>query len=515
MHSLIQSAVHGRARADYSFPLLFLVACLAAALPVFLLQNIPFIDMPNHLARFAILDALPGNAMLDEYYRAKDGFYPYYGMNLVFGALLPLVGLEQAGRIFDVLAVLMPSFGAIVLSRAIHGRLSVVSLTGFALSMNGLVAWGFLNYVFSIGIVLMAFGGWVASERIGLVWRTLVFAVVIFATGCVHLISAGILFGLIGAYELARLMESRFALTLPVFARLGAIAFLAIPVALLFAIIPNDELGVSATVYGGLVWRLDAYQSAFALGRSTPEILLGLGMLVPVYIAHLAGLLTIAPRFARMLFLLILAAVAAPVMLLGVFAVHTRLPLIVALVYLAALDYSGHSRRPLALALAASAIALMVLHFVVAGAILKAEDRRISEFRAAAQVIEPGTKVLPAIDYEAAQLPGAAAAVTLFHVASYAVIDRSAFLPTLFGMYEVGVQDKYKRLLPLQAAPVGYEELSAASWGAEVKTRPWAQLADYDYLVAFDQDGSIPPPRGVKLLHTGSYFKIFRLHNRE
>ena len=291
-----------------------------------------------------------------------------------------------------------------------------------------------------------------------------------------------------------------------------AVIVLAVPLLLLLCILPRDQLGTSATSYRGLAERVDAYTSAFALGRGAAETLLGLALFLPIYVAQLMGIIALPRRFGRMLLLLILAALAAPVMLFGVYGVHIRLPLVVALVYLAALDVKRPlSRGPLALALAACTIALATLHFIVAGSILKAEDSRISELREADHLIAPGTKVLPVTDYQAYGRPGAINPITFFHIASYLVIDRDVFLPTLFGMFDLAVRDRYERLFPLQAAPPSYPDLTAAP-GGQGASLSWAQLADYDYLVLFDQGSELPPPAGATLLHAGSYFKVFKLH---
>ena len=107
-------------------------------------------------------------------------------------ALSPILGVEQAGRVFSALAMLMPALGATVLSRVIHGRWSLVSLVGFALCMNGLVAWGFLDYVFGVGIAFLGVAGWIVAGPLGRLPRIAVFFVVIFVASCIHLLAGGI-----------------------------------------------------------------------------------------------------------------------------------------------------------------------------------------------------------------------------------------------------------------------------------------------------------------------------------
>jgi hypothetical protein len=173
----------GRAGAVW---LLLLLAAAAAALPFAVLDNAPLVDAPNHLARFHVMAELERSPELQEFYEFRPGFHPYYGMRIVFGLLQPVFGLEVTGRIFTVLAVLSPALGALVLARAIHGRMTLLPLFAFALTMNAPAAWGFLNFLFSLGFVLSAFAGWIALQDKPLGLRTAALMPAVFAAGALH-----------------------------------------------------------------------------------------------------------------------------------------------------------------------------------------------------------------------------------------------------------------------------------------------------------------------------------------
>ncbi|NNE21093.1 MAG: hypothetical protein HKN11_00650, partial [Rhizobiales bacterium] len=96
---------------------------VAAFLPIILSNEITFVDYPNHLARYFILQNLEHFEDLQRFYAEKDGFYPYWAMRLVVTSLASFFDIEVAGRIFVLLAVFIPLAGVFAIHRAIHGHI--------------------------------------------------------------------------------------------------------------------------------------------------------------------------------------------------------------------------------------------------------------------------------------------------------------------------------------------------------------------------------------------------------
>lgn len=497
-----------------------LLAVLLGLVPLIGLSNLPFIDMPNHLARMYVLAEIGSDENLSRYYTIEHGLFPYLGIRGFFAALSPFFGIETIGHLFAIVAALMPAVGGMALAKAIHGRITLVSLAGFAFVLNALLSFGFLNYLFSVGLVLMALALWIRLDGVGQWLRLALFLFcVVPIAGVAHLLSAGVLFGLIGAYELGRVFEhkSPLALRWPDVARLLPLAVLTLPILLLlFLAVPSSNVGASGTIFGGLLTRAEALWSPFALGRSLNEICIGLLAAVPICIAYVSGLISLPARFRWMLALLAVCALLVPAKVAGIYVIHTRLPIVVLLLFLAAARVrlaNGAQWKGAALALSFAAI--VCVHVLVGTLAMRQQDARISELRAASRLIATGSRVLPAIDFASGLRPGHVPPLYFYHLASYLVIDRSVFLPTLFGMFSLGVTPEYERLFPHQTRPVDYALLSRS--GACAKPDPnstlpaWAYPSDYDYIVAFDQKSDTPQPAGTALLHKGSFFNILKV----
>lgn len=493
----------------------FALAAVAAIAPVAFLDQIPFADAPNHLARFHIMHSVARDPHLAEYYYVKDGFYPYFGMRFVIGVLTPALGTERAAHVFALLALLMPALGATVLARAIHGRTPAMAATAFAFSMNMLAGWGFLNYLFSLGAVLLVFAAWIGTTRWPLAWRVPAFWPPVLIVGCVHLVAAPLLVALIFLYELCSEQEfpSSADRLWRVVRRLSAVAALALPLLALSAVVSGEEIGSSQTVFSW-IHRLDALASPFVLGLDSgwTTRAVGLAMAAALYMAVRERVLIVKPPFGRVLLLLIVAAAFAPAAVSGVYGMHLRLPLLIVLVLVAAseIDVSRVHFRLVRLLGAAAAVATAG-HLISSGLVLRDQDRRITELRRASVAVPQGARIIPAIDLDAGVGPGQAASKALFHVASYFVIDRSAFLPTLFGMYEIGARPPYRPIFPSQATPVSYKELLAGRDEDGEPLPAWADVSRYNYLIVFNQRPDRPGPTGAALVHVGSYFKIWRL----
>src|SRR5689334_2566147 len=151
---------------------LWLLGCYVAALvmlawPVLHVINPMLADYPNHLARLFVAGSVADNAVLAQSYLARHDFYPYLSMDLIVRALWPLLGLEHAGKVYLIIALLMPLAGTAALARVLHGRIGLWPLAATPVVYNLLLAWGFTTYLFGLGLAMAAFAGWIATEQ----WR--------------------------------------------------------------------------------------------------------------------------------------------------------------------------------------------------------------------------------------------------------------------------------------------------------------------------------------------------------
>ncbi len=173
-------------------------------IPLFLTEMPPLLDYPNHLARMEILHRLPGDADLAKIYGTNWQIVPNIGIDLAMPALMHVLPLMAAGKVFVALALILPLAGVIALHRAVFQTVSYWPLAAGLVAYNRLFFSGFLNFLIGVGLAMLAAALWVAWrnrpawQRVG---SAAVAAIVIFFC---HLIAVAFYGLLLLAVELAR-----------------------------------------------------------------------------------------------------------------------------------------------------------------------------------------------------------------------------------------------------------------------------------------------------------------------
>ncbi len=160
------------------FALLFCLALALAAVPVFSTVLPPLVDYPNHLARMHILAEGGAAPLLDQFYQIHWAPLPNLAMDLIVPTLARIMPLELAGKLFILLVFLAMAGGAAALNRVLHGHWSWWSLAVFAVLYNRILQWGFLNYLFGLGLALGGLALWLGSTAWP-VWRRVLAASVV------------------------------------------------------------------------------------------------------------------------------------------------------------------------------------------------------------------------------------------------------------------------------------------------------------------------------------------------
>ena len=133
--------------------------------PALIVPFPPLHDYPNHLARVFLLGHLGDSAALQAHYSITWLPYPNLAFDVIGTGLAMVVSPQLAGRLFLVLLPTLFMIGADRLARALHGQPSwSVPLVGFFF-FNTLYFYGFLNYVFGVGLYLLAFAWWLQARR--------------------------------------------------------------------------------------------------------------------------------------------------------------------------------------------------------------------------------------------------------------------------------------------------------------------------------------------------------------
>ncbi len=143
---------------------LVLVSTLAA-LPIAVCDVVPLVDYPGHLVRVHLLAHWHELTGYDAYYRPAWRLLPNLALEFVAVPLAMVLPSRVALRIFSALVVAMLVCGGAVLNRIVNGRWTTWSLVPALLVYNHVFAYGFLNFLFGLGVSLFALASHFAVKR--------------------------------------------------------------------------------------------------------------------------------------------------------------------------------------------------------------------------------------------------------------------------------------------------------------------------------------------------------------
>jgi hypothetical protein len=505
---------NGRATAALS-ALGYAIVLALLAWPILQVANPALTDYPNHLARLYIADALANPHTLGRHYFLRSGLYPYLPFDLIAGALARVVGLELAGKLFVALALAMPTIGTIALARALHGKIGLWPIVSALFAYNLLLSWGLVTFLFAAGLALVVFAGWIATEKWPWLPRLALFSILSSLLFCSHPFGFSALGLLIGAWEFGRTPAWSWAELKQTAGRLCLAGLQFIPAVVIATQVKQTDLGSSVTRFGSLSARLTALLSPALFHIDRTEIIAFCAVIMAFIMALRRGVFTFDRRMTWPVAVMAAGSLVMPVFLSGVYLVHIRLPLVFVLLVIASCRPQPQLKRTVALAAAAFAAVFALRVATVADRLAEA-DREIAELRNAAAVIEEGARVLPVMTAtRGASLP----ANHYWHALAYVAIDRAAFYPLLFSLFNVGVVPEREPSSAPATSPVPFEELDSPRGGIEKAQRPsgqkvywlnWRQNFDYVVLLDFGQPIDAVP-HGLAFVQRGDIFAIYRI----
>ena len=122
-------------------------------------------DYTNHLARAYIATAIDGSQALQRYYEIDYRFVPNFSIEMIVPRLAGLFGLYGAGAVMVALSVILAPLAGVALSRTLNGTAGAcLPLLGFAALFNRNLEFGFINFLFGLGLALFCFCLWVRLE---------------------------------------------------------------------------------------------------------------------------------------------------------------------------------------------------------------------------------------------------------------------------------------------------------------------------------------------------------------
>lgn len=139
---------------------LFLILMFVSILPLIVTELPLILDYPNHLARIYLI-AQGNTDFLASHFNIVWKLVPNLAFDLIGPPLVWVFGLEWGGKLFLILTVVLVGVGGWFLSQTLFGTASPMVLLIFAVTFNQAMWYGFMNFIFAMGLTLIFVGVWI------------------------------------------------------------------------------------------------------------------------------------------------------------------------------------------------------------------------------------------------------------------------------------------------------------------------------------------------------------------
>lgn len=510
--AISEQAVRRPAARVSALPMLatvFALLFVAASIPVAMVKTPVMIDFFNHLGRIFVIANLDRDPLLAKYYSVDWRIIP----NLAMDALVPMVarhiGIYLAGKLFVLATMALMLTGVQAISLALYRRLSLWPLVAFLFVYNWVFFYGFINYLFGVGVALWGIAAWIHWRGRPPLFRFLVslfFVVVLFAS---HLYALGLYGVALACYE-AWLLRDR---GLPGRRRLVADgAAFALPFLLvlpLMAASPTSNYALET------VWRLPEKIDGlyFVIKTYFAPVDLAFGFFCVVALAWAVGTrrLRIHPVgwFALVGFAVLYLAM--PTKLFGSGIADMRLPIAALFILIGMAQWE--MRPPFgAAAFCAVVVGVAFLRFALVGLYWHEYDQIVGDFEHSFQDIKPGSRVLVAGRYDTGM--SYTQMNMIAHMPCLVMIERSSLESLAFthpGKQVLRVAPAFRATSLFEGVPPDIGTLLRSDPAAlDPAWANWRSRFDYVYLLYSDAQ-RLGPADGLTLLYSGRGFQLYQI----
>jgi len=392
------------------------------AVPLFSTVLPPLFDYPNHLARMYLL-VEGGN----EFYAVHWEALPNLAEDLIVPPLGRLMPLETASKLFVILTFGLIAGATAWLNRVATGVWRLWPLLAFLLVYNRTFLWGFLNYLFGLGVALAGITAWLALERARGWLRVFASSLFALASYLSHIAAFGAYALVILGIELGPALNEARAQRLATLGRrivlLGA-QFL-IPVALFLA---YRHGAASVTVAHIAFWRkVDLLFSVFDNYNRIFDV-----ACFALFLSLLGWLLwtrrlRLVPRLGWAIGIVFAAYVMLPSQIYGGSGADHRLPIAIWLLLIAGTAPHFHNRRE-GVVIAGIVVVMLIARLAVIEHIWLAANKVYTADLKGIDALPEGVKLAVAVPADAIHV----VPVPEVHLPVLAVERRGAFVPTVF-----------------------------------------------------------------------------------
>ena len=431
-----------RTSTAYLYAAAYAVFFMLAVIPIWRVSHPPLLDYPNHLARMYIISHA-SQVPINQYYEIRWAIVPNLAMDLVVPFLNQLFPLTVAAKLFITSAFFLLTAGSLILSKAIFGKMSPIAFASFLLLYNRAFEMGFLNFLFSCGLALFAIAIWIGMAHEKAWLRRLCGIVVAPILFFSHLYGFVIYAFFTLAYEVwngarhARTASSRFSthdllcIWFPQFLFPAVLFAFFSPTASVVGGLPQDLKMIHRMVLGQewITSKLGALSNVLPGYEPRVDLVVALGLGGLLLYAAIAASKSF-PTYAWVAICLALALyLFLPAAMFGGTYIDWRLLIPLAFVIVSALPYRSQSTLTLWCVLCLIGLLLLLIVNAVNRKWIEGE-RLYSEYKSIVEAIPTGARLFPYSLCSTNQ--DLTFPIPVEHLVSFAVIDRQAFVPSLF-----------------------------------------------------------------------------------
>jgi hypothetical protein len=394
------------------------LSVLLLSVPIWIVKYPGLIDYHNHLVGCYILAHYSENPFFQQHYAVVHEPIPNLAMELIVAPLARILDYRVAGKIFLELTLLVWAMGCHFLCRSIQGTNHWLAIAGILSFYSSSMLWGFVNYQFGLGVFLLGFAYWYSHREKPTAGNILVFGIFAIVAYLAHLTSYGLLVvccGIVAALQLMRTHNwARF---------LRQTCVLALPLLMFVAFMHGT--GRVGRIRWGTVQDQVTPLLAPLLSYSARWDVVALAVLVILVLLMRRGISWKEPVILAVVFLVL--TLVSPTELLTVSGVAPRFVMPAFLLTLASMQLAPGRRTQV---LVACLIGLFVAKNAQITYTWMKTDPAMSAMVQMGDRIAPGSSVYASLN--SSDVPKAERA--LKQVCHYWMVDRKAFLPTLYAI---------------------------------------------------------------------------------
>ncbi|HSC90006.1 MAG TPA: hypothetical protein VLC09_22195 [Polyangiaceae bacterium] len=468
----------------------FVVLTFLSFFPLFSVYHPPLQDYANHLARMFVL-VHPDDALLQRFWTIAWHPVPNLAMDWLVPLLTRFMPLAHAGKAFVALTILLAASGTGALQWALYRKVSPLVLLSFLFVHHFALQKGFLNFSFALGLSLWALAGWVLVSDRGVLVRLVYGVLASLLTFFAHLHGFGLFALSIGAFESSRAWLERRERALWIRPAVAALATL--PAVCIYAFVSPHEPS-EAPFKAGLFAKKLVF-TRYVIPTLSPSWDLVTTLLLTGLLGFLLATRSIrvhrhlVPYFA----FIVVAYFALPAEGIGGANADWRMIVVLPFAFLGALEPAPKPANSHTTGLwVAALVAVCTFRFIGVERLWHGADRTYRDTSKLLQRLPEGASLMTLVrgfGYDEATIER-----PLNNLGSFAVIERRAYVPTLFA--KISQQPLQQRTIPEQPWRRG----QATSAFLRKGSLPDCEvIGHFDYLLLVDRSDTAPPCGAVKI----------------